>query len=112
MPLTQLMQNLISNAIKFRGREQLRITIQVQDQGREWVISVCDNGEGFDPQFSSHLFKMFNRLHEAEKHPGSGIGLAIAKKIVEFHGGRIWAESQPGTGAIFHFSLPKDEGLA
>jgi len=108
-PLVQLMQNLISNAVKFRGQEPLRILVQGREFPREWIVAICDNGEGYDPQFSSHLFKMFNRLHDHEKYPGSGIGLAISKKIVEHHGGRIWAQSEPGKGASFYFALPRSE---
>ena len=124
--LTQLFQNLIGNAIKFRGREKPRIHIGAvreaapyckipavgsaqplsRQQPEEWHFTVRDNGIGIDPQYFDKIFIIFQRLHTLDQYPGTGIGLAICKKIIERHGGRIWVESQAGEGATFHFTLP------
>jgi PAS domain S-box-containing protein len=104
--LTHLFQNLIGNAIKFRGQAPPRIHVTAELNGQEWVFSVRDNGIGLDPQFADRIFMVFQRLHRHEDYPGTGIGLAIARKIVEHHGGRIWVESEPGQGATFHFTVP------
>lgn len=101
-----LMQNLIGNAIKFRGKEPPRIHVGAERGATEWVFSVKDNGIGIEPQFLESLFVIFRRLHTREKYPGTGIGLSICKKIVQRHGGRIWVESQSGRGATFKFTLP------
>jgi len=102
----QLLQNLIGNGIKFHGHQSPRIHLAARQEGQEWVISVRDNGIGFDPQYAEGIFKVFKRLHAKEEYPGTGIGLAVCKKIVERHGGRIWAESEPGHGATFYFTIP------
>lgn len=104
--VTQVFQNLLANALKFRGEEPPRIRIAARRNGREWVFSVRDNGLGLDPAEAGAIFSMFTRLHP--EIPGSGIGLALCRKIVERHGGRIWAESEsePGRGATFSFTLP------
>ena len=102
----QLLQNLITNAIKFHGDQPPRIHLSARQEGQEWVIAVRDHGIGFDPQYAEGIFKVFQRLHTKEEYPGTGIGLAICKKIVERHGGRIWAESEPGQGATFYFTIP------
>jgi hypothetical protein len=104
--LRQLFQNLIGNAIKFRGNQQPEVHIGVEPHSDHWVFSVHDNGIGFDPKFAERIFAIFQRLHGREQYPGTGIGLAVCKKIVERHGGRIWAESQPDHGATFYFTLP------
>jgi PAS domain S-box-containing protein len=120
--LTQLFQNLIGNAIKFRGQEKPHIhlcakreslprketpgTAAAKPAGEEWHFTVRDNGIGIDPQYFDKIFVIFQRLHTADQYPGTGIGLAICKKIIERHGGRVWVESQPGAGATFHFTLP------
>jgi signal transduction histidine kinase len=104
--LRQVLENLISNAVKFRGPEPPRIHLAAQRYGREWVFSVRDNGIGLDPQHAVRIFQMFQRLHTRKEYPGTGIGLAICKKIIERHGGRIWVESTPGQGATFLFTLP------
>jgi len=102
----QLLQNLITNAIKFHGNQPPRIHLSARQEGQEWVIAVSDNGIGFASQYAEHIFKVFQRLHTKEEYPGTGIGLAICKKIVERHGGRIWAEAEPGQGATFYFTVP------
>ncbi len=104
--LTALIQNLLANAIKFRGPNPPNIHVGVERAGEEWRISVRDDGIGFDPGQADRMFVIFQRLHSHEKYEGSGIGLAICRKIVERHGGRIWAESNPAGGATFQFTLP------
>ncbi len=108
--LGQLFQNLIVNAIKFRrDDEQLTIHVGVERQDGNWVIGVRDNGIGIDPQYAERIFIVFQRLHGKGHRAGTGIGLAICKKIVERHGGRIWVESLPGEGSTFYFTLPVNE---
>ncbi|MGQ9780625.1 MAG: sensor histidine kinase, partial [Bacillota bacterium] len=98
------------NAIKFRGREPLRIQIEATREERAWRFTVRDNGIGFDPKYAERIFLIFQRLHDQTEFPGAGIGLAICKRIVERHGGRIWAESAPGRGSAFHFTIPDQGG--
>jgi PAS domain S-box-containing protein len=109
--LAQLFQNLIANALKFRKQVPPNIHIGARAEKGRWVIWVRDNGIGIDPQYSERIFQVFQRLHTRKKYPGTGIGLAICKKIVERHGGTIWVESQPGQGSTFYFSLPADSGI-
>lgn len=104
--MTQILQNLIANAIKFRGQEPPMISVQAEKNGSEWLFSVSDNGIGIPPEQSGHIFVVFQRLHSREEYPGNGIGLAICKKIVEHCGGKIWVESEAGHGSTFKFTLP------
>ncbi len=105
--LTQLFQNLLGNAMKFRrGNEPPAITVAAQQQDSVWLIEVKDNGIGIEPEYASQIFAPFKRLHGMEDYEGSGIGLAICKRAVERHGGRIWVESEPGDGSRFRFTLP------
>ncbi len=109
MQLTQLFQNLIGNSLKYRKKDtQPEIHVSVQRTAGEWVISVRDHGIGFDPKFAERIFGVFQRLHSTE-FAGTGMGLAICRKIVERHGGRIWATAVPGEGAVFFFSIPAGE---
>lgn len=107
--LGQVLQNLIGNAAKFaKPDEDPLIHIGVRLVGREWVFSVRDNGIGFDPQYAERIFMVFQRLHQGGVYPGTGIGLAVCKRIIEAHNGRIWAESSIGEGSTFSFTLPRD----
>ena len=105
--LQQVFQNLLSNALKFCGPKPPQIQIAAQQKEEEWVFSVRDNGIGLDPRHAERIFVIFQRLHTRREYPGTGIGLAICKRIVERHDGRIWVESEPGKGATFYFTLPK-----
>jgi PAS domain S-box-containing protein len=107
--LAELLQNLIGNAIKFQSSGSPRIHIGAEHRDGEWIVSVRDNGIGIDPQFRERIFVIFQRLHGREEYAGTGIGLAICKKIVTRHGGRIWADSEPGQGATFSFTVPAAE---
>ena len=104
--LAQLFQNLIGNAIKFRGDRQPKIHISGTRSNGDWLFTVGDNGIGIDSQHTERIFEIFERLHSRRKYSGTGIGLAICKKIVERHGGRIWVESEKGEGARFRFTIP------
>ena len=107
--LAQLFQNLIGNAIKFRDKKPPRIHIRAESNGQFCTLAVQDNGIGIDPKFSDRIFAVFQRLHTRDSYDGTGIGLALCKKIVERHRGRIWMESQPREGTTFYFTLPLEE---
>lgn len=112
--LTQLLQNLVGNGIKFRRENPptIHVSAKLADTSRddgpacEWLISVRDNGLGIEREYFERIFEIFQRLHTREEYPGSGIGLAVCKRIIERHGGRIWLESDPGKGSTFFFTLP------
>jgi PAS domain S-box-containing protein len=105
--LTEVFQNLIGNALKFRRDESLRIRISARDKVDRWEFCVEDNGIGIDPKHSERIFVLFQRLHTHDEYEGTGIGLALCKKIVERHGGRIWVESRPGQGSTFFFTFSR-----
>lgn len=107
--MVRLFQNLIGNALKYRKPDvPARVHISAERRADEWVISVRDNGIGFDPIHANTIFAPFKRLHSSGEYSGSGVGLAICRRIVESQGGRIWAESKPGEGSVFRFTLPLD----
>jgi len=107
--LRQVFQNLIGNAIKFRKPEPPVVQITAQKEGNEWLISIADNGIGISSDYLNDIFVIFHRLHTRDEYPGNGIGLAICKRIIERHGGRIWVESEKGNGTTFKFSLPAEK---
>jgi signal transduction histidine kinase len=102
----QVLENLLSNAVKYRSERPLIIRVAAHQNGSEWIFSVADNGRGFDQQYANRVFGLFQRLHVHEVPDGTGMGLSISRKIVERHGGRIWADSSAGVGSTFYFSLP------
>jgi len=108
--LEQLFQNLVGNAVKFRAQDPPRVHVSVREEAAHWVFSVRDNGIGINSKNVEYIFKIFQRLDSSDKYPGSGIGLAVCKRIVERHGGRIWVESEVGQGSAFHFTLPSADG--
>ena len=108
VPIRQLLQNLIGNALKFRAKDRPpEIQISAKELKSFWEIKVKDNGIGISPDYSDRVFIIFQRLHTKQEYEGSGMGLAICKKIIEKHGGKIWVESNPGKGSTFHFTIKK-----
>ena len=105
--LVQLFQNLLANAVKFRGEEPPRVYISAVEDAKEWKFAIKDNGIGINTDNQKRVFSLFHRLGTPDQSPGSGIGLAMCKRIVERHGGRIWVESRPGDGSTFIFTIPK-----
>jgi len=110
--LIELFQNLIDNGIKFRRDDRIYINVSAKRDGAAWLFAVADNGLGIEPQYKDKIFQIFQKLHGKDKYPGSGIGLAICKKIAERHGGRIWVESKFGEGSTFYFTIPIKGGGA
>jgi signal transduction histidine kinase len=104
--LAQVLQNLIGNAIKFRGKDAPLIHVKAEKNDQEWRFTVSDNGIGIPAEHAENIFVVFQRLHARSEYPGNGIGLAICKKVIERYGGKIWVESQPGSGSTFIFTLP------
>jgi light-regulated signal transduction histidine kinase (bacteriophytochrome) len=105
--LCQLLQNLLVNAVKFRRQDVTpEVHVSATRQGKSWLLAVHDNGIGIPPEQHERIFVIFQRLHSRQKYNGTGIGLAVCQRIVEFHGGRIWVESEPGKGSTFLFNLP------
>lgn len=105
--LTQLFQNLIGNAVKFQKKDvPPQVHVSAEYKEKEWVFSVQDNGIGIDPKYFERIFLPFQRLHTVAEYPGSGIGLATCRKIVERHGGRIWVSAEPSKGSVFYFIIP------
>lgn len=110
--LQQVFQNLIGNAIRHRERPTLRVQVRCADAGSDWQFSVVDDGPGIEPRHHERVFQLFQVLTPRDKKEGTGVGLALVKKIVELHGGRVWLDSHPGEGAAFHFTLPKSAPIS
>jgi PAS domain S-box-containing protein len=105
--LVQLMQNLIGNGLKYHGDKAPSVHVSAKHSENEWTVSVRDNGIGIEPKYYDRIFEIFKRLHDQTEYPGTGIGLAVCRRVVSRHGGRIWLESEPGHGSVFHFTIPE-----
>ena len=110
--LVQLLHNLVGNGIKYRGARTPKISVSADRVDINWVFVVRDNGIGVDSRHYERIFEVFQRLHDQSEYPGTGIGLAICRRVVNAHGGKIWLESQVGLGSNFYFSIPADKGDA
>lgn len=108
--LVQLLHNLIGNALKYHGEDPPRIHVSAEHQNDEWVFCVSDNGIGIEAQYYEKIFEIFRRLHNQQEYPGTGIGLAVCRRVVHRHGGKIWVESTPGRGSRFYFTIPEKTG--
>jgi light-regulated signal transduction histidine kinase (bacteriophytochrome) len=106
--LLRVFQNLMANAIKYRGEKSPQVRVSAEQRNQEWVFSIRDNGIGIDPAYHATIFEPFHRLHARSKYDGSGLGLAACRRIVASWRGRIWVESQPGEGSTFFFTIPAD----
>lgn len=107
--LSQLLVNLIGNGLKYHGEEPPHVHVDAEENSEDWTISVRDNGIGIDPQFHERIFEIFRRLHTHEEYKGTGIGLAVCRRIVKKHNGRLWLTSKPGEGTTFFFTIPRIE---
>jgi light-regulated signal transduction histidine kinase (bacteriophytochrome) len=110
--LGAVLQNLIANGIKFRSDAPPRVSLSAERRGGEWLFSCADNGIGIDPEYAERVFVIFQRLHPKEEYAGTGIGLAMCRKIVDYHGGSIWLDTETTSGTTFHFTLPAIEETA
>jgi light-regulated signal transduction histidine kinase (bacteriophytochrome) len=108
--LVQLIQNLIGNGLTYHGDKPPHVHVSAERVGNEWIFSVRDSGIGIDAKYHERIFEIFKRLHDQKEYPGTGIGLAVCRRVVERHGGRIWVESESGCGSVFYFTIP--EGTA
>jgi light-regulated signal transduction histidine kinase (bacteriophytochrome) len=104
--MIQLLQNLIGNGIKYHGDHTPRVHVSAESTSDVWTIAVRDNGVGIDARYHEQIFEIFRRLYTEQEYPGTGIGLAVCRRIVHRHGGQIWLESEPGKGSTFYFSIP------
>ena len=107
--LEQLLLNLVGNAIKYRGPAAPVIHVAVESTRDEWLVSIRDNGIGIAPKHHQQVFEIFKRLHDLKEYPGTGIGLAVCRRVVNRHGGKIWVESNAGEGSVFYFTLAKEQ---
>jgi light-regulated signal transduction histidine kinase (bacteriophytochrome) len=104
--LAQLLLNLIANGLKYHSDQPPRIHVSAEKQTDDWCVAVCDNGIGIEAKYYPQIFEIFRRLHTQQEYPGTGIGLAICRRVVERHKGQIWVESEPGKGSTFYFTIP------